>query len=123
MPKPGRYTVYVVDDDEAVRDSLETLLAVEGFDTVTFSTTEDFLTHFHPAGDACLLLDVQLPGTGGMELLDAIVGREHHLPIIMMTGNADGQLKARAIEAGAAAFLDKPLDADRLIGTIKTVLQ
>lgn len=122
MTKHDGYTVYVVDDDAAVRDSLRELLQAEGFATQTFPSSEDFLDHFHPAGDACLLLDVQLGGKDGIEFLETLGHREHHLPVIVMTGNGDRITKTRALAAGAAAFLDKPLDAEHLIDTIRNVL-
>ena len=123
MQKGNEHTVYIVDDDDAVRDSLKELLEEEGFEIETFPSGEAFLNHFHPGGKSCLLLDVQLPGKSGIELLKTLGHRDHHLPVIVMTGNGDRITKSRAFEAGAAAFLEKPLDVDQLIDTLRTALQ
>lgn len=123
MGKGNDYTVYVVDDDEAVCDSLKVLLEGEGFSIEAFPSSEAFLNHFHPAGLACLLLDVQLPGKSGIELLDLLQHRGHHIPVIVMSGLTDTRTRRRAIELGAAAFLEKPFDADELIDTVHSALQ
>ncbi len=121
MAPEAAYTVYIVDDDDAVRDSLAEMLELEGFDPQGFASSEEFLDHFHPAGDACLLLDVRMPGMDGIELLETLGRRQHHLPVIVMSGNQDATTKARALRAGAADFLDKPLNVDRLIESLEAV--
>lgn len=121
MAKQARYTVYIVDDDDAVRDSLMELLGIEGFAPQGYASCEEFLDHFHPAGDACLLLDVQMPGMDGIELLETLGRRQHHLPVIVMSGNEDTITKTRALRAGAADFLDKPLNIDQLIKSLEAV--
>ena len=68
----GKTMIYVVEDDEPVRDSLVALLESEGFDALPYATGDAFLAHFHPGGDACLILDLALPGTGGLELLEQV---------------------------------------------------
>jgi two-component system CheB/CheR fusion protein len=115
----GSVTVYVVEDDAPVRDSLVALLESEGFAAVAFSTGEAFLAHFHPGGDACVLLDLELPGKSGIELLEMLAAREHHFPVFVITGNADLRLRARALDLGAAAVFVKPSDPTLLIDTIR----
>jgi FixJ family two-component response regulator len=95
------------------------LLESEGFAAVAFSTGEAFLAHFHPGGDACVLLDLELPGKSGIELLEMLAAREHHFPVFVITGNADLRLRARALDLGAAAVFVKPSDPTLLIDTIR----
>lgn len=116
-------SIYVVDDDDAVRDSLVALLEPEGFVVKPFSSAEAFLDSLeehHPGngGQACLLLDLHMPGKGGQELLDTLARREVRIPTVVMTGKADEKSRARAFASGAAAFLEKPVDADVLIDAI-----
>jgi len=115
----GKTMIYVVEDDEPVRDSLVALLESEGFDALPYATGDAFLAHFHPGGDACLILDLALPGTGGLELLEMLGKREHHMPVIVVTGNADLRVRARALDLGAAAVFVKPSDPILLIATIR----
>jgi FixJ family two-component response regulator len=95
------------------------LLEAEGFVPHVFASCEDFLDHFHPAGDACLLLDVQMSGMDGIELLETLGQREHHLPVIVISGNGDMITKARALNAGAVAFFVKPINVHQLIESIR----
>lgn len=118
----GGGTVYVVEDDAPVRDSLVALLESEGFVVVAFASGEAFLAHFHPSGDACLVLDLALPGTSGLELLEMLGKRQHHLPIIVVTGNADLRVRARALDLGAAAVFVKPSDPVLLVESIRDTL-
>jgi two-component system response regulator FixJ len=115
----SKFTVYVVEDDEPVRDSLIALLESEGFETVAFSSSEAFLEHFHPEGEACLVLDLELPGKSGLQLLEILGARLHHLPVFVVTGNADLRVRARALDLGAEAVFVKPSDPSLLIETIR----
>lgn len=123
----GICTVYVVDDDEAVCDSLVALLEPEGFAVTIFTSVGDVLENFEMlvsgnVGRACLLLDLHMPGKRGQDLLETLAARNHPLPVVVMTGNADEKSKRRALENGAVAFLEKPVDADQLIETIMDAL-
>lgn len=116
-------SVYVVDDDNAVRDSLAALLEPEGFLIKQYSSVDSFLKDLaegHPGeGDrACVLLDLHMPGRGGQELLDILVKHNSHLPVVVMTGNTSEKTKSQALAKGAVAFLEKPVDADWLIDTL-----
>ena len=121
-------SVYVVDDDDAVRDSLAALLEPEGFAVKLFSSADAFLKGLERSypgegGPACLLLDLHMPGKGGQELLEILVARKSSIPVVVMTGNADAKSRSRALGTGAVAFLEKPVDADILIDTIKASQQ
>lgn len=120
-------SVYVVDDDNAVRDSLAALLEPEGFVVKLYSSVDDFLESLdedHPGdgGRACLLLDLHMPGRGGQELLDMLIKRNSPLPVVVMTGNTDEKTRSQALSKGAVAFLEKPVEADRLIDTLLEAL-
>ena len=118
-----RQTIYVIDEDAAVRDSMRALLEAEGYSAEAFATTEAFLARFHPAGDAVLLLDEQLPRKrNGIDLLETLSKREHRLPVIVITGNVKSTARDPAVLAVAAAVLEKPLDAEKLVETIRAVL-
>ena len=122
--KKGSISVYVVDDDEAVRDSLAVLLELEGFLVKVFPTPVEFLNamemcYIRHSDPKCLLLDLHMPGKGGHELLEQVIARKFRIPVVVMTGNADKNSRDRAMKSGAVAFLEKPVDADILIETIK----
>jgi FixJ family two-component response regulator len=112
-------TIYIVEDDEPVRDSLVALIESEGFSAVPYPSAEAFLAHFHPGGSACLLLDLELPGKNGIELLEILGARLHHLPVIVITGKTDLEVRARALDLGAAAVFAKPANADMVIATVR----
>ena len=119
--------VYVVDDDDAVRDSLTALLEPEGFVVRPYSSAEEFLRalteHGRDSdGRTCLLLDLHMPGQGGQELLDFLGSHERNLPVVVMTGNANDRSRRRALESGAVDFLEKPVDADHLIKSLRVAL-
>jgi RNA polymerase sigma factor (sigma-70 family) len=115
--------VYIVDDDEAVRDSLITLLEARGYRTQAFATAEAFLeSGAAPSLLGCLLLDVNLPGVGGLSLLQQIAHISPNLPVLMMTGMGQVATAVQAMKAGALDFLEKPLDADTLFALVDRAL-
>lgn len=114
--------VFVVDDDEAVRDSLRTLLEIEGFACTTFPSAESFCAAYRPDWRGCLLLDVRMPGMDGVELLETLAQRRSELPVVLMTGHGDVPLAVRAMKAGALDFLEKPVDHDVLLGCLRGAL-
>lgn len=120
-------SIYVVDDDDAVRDSLAALLEPEGFIVHLFPSAEAFLPYteqHYPddGGRTCLLLDLHMAGGGGQKLFDIVRRHERPMPIVVMTGNNSERSRALALKSGAAAFLEKPVDADLLINTIRSAL-
>jgi len=115
-------TVFVVDDDEAIRDSLAALLQAEGFAVETFDSGEAFLTAFDAARPGCLLVDVRMPGMSGLELHEALVARAASIPVIMITGQGDVPTAVRAMKAGVAEFIEKPVDPDEVLEMVGRLL-
>jgi two-component system CheB/CheR fusion protein len=116
--------VFVVDDDSAVREAVGLVLAVEGFKVETFADCEAFLEAYRPGSRGCLLLDAYLPGgMDGLDLLRRLNEVGDTLPTIMITGEADVQIAVRAMKAGAADFIEKPITGPELIDSIRQVLE
>jgi two-component system response regulator FixJ len=115
-------TVLVVDDDDAVRDSLEAMLAAEGFAVETFAAAADFLESYRPTSNSCLLLDVRMPGIDGIELLTRLATRVSSPPVIMMTGHGDVPMAVMAMKLGAVDFIEKPFAAATLVRSIRDAL-
>jgi two-component system response regulator FixJ len=116
-------TVYVVDDDDAVRDSLKILLESYGLRVRDFGSIPDFLDALETNSAGCLVLDLHLPVMGGFDVMNTLAQRGSRLPVIVITGRGDAQTKARALEAGAVAFLEKPVDDRLLMNAIQTALR
>jgi two-component system, LuxR family, response regulator FixJ len=114
--------VFVVDDDAAVRDSLAALLGSVGLLTSTFASAEEFLKVADTRMRGCLLLDVRMPGMGGMELQSKIQERGVLLPVIFITGHGDVPMAVRALKAGAADFIEKPFNEQQLLDRIQLCL-
>src|SRR5262245_62077208 len=114
LENPCAAIVHVVDDDEAVRDSLRALLESYGFDVHSYASAQEFLvvTALIPTG--CVLLDLHMPGMDGLELLDRLQARGSKLPVIVLTGRSDSVLRERVVRAGALTLLDKPV-ADQIL--------
>jgi two-component system response regulator FixJ len=115
---PDRATVSIVDDDEAIRDSLSTLLEASGFKIAPYASAEAFLAA-PAAGVGCVLVDVRMPGMSGIELEDELARRGSRVPVIVMTGHADVALAVRAMKAGAVDFVEKPFDEPALLAAIR----
>ena len=114
--------VYVVDDDEAVRTSLATLLTLHGFDAQVFESGRAFLDRLEPAVPACALVDVKMPGLDGIGLLERMSQAGIAVPVIMMTGFGEVPIAVKAMKAGAVDFLEKPLDEEELLTVLSRVL-
>src|SRR5213595_2545060 len=108
-------TVFVIDDDVSVRESLEGLIAVAGWPVATFASAQAFLDRARAPGPGCLVLDVSLPDLSGLELQERLVSDEIELPIIFITGYGDVPMSVRAMKAGAVEFLTKPIDDEILL--------
>ena len=115
--------VYIIDDDEAVRDSIGTLLEGADITFQTFETAEQFLDSYIPGTPGCVILDVNLPGLKGPELQDELKRRDCNLPIIFLTAFGDIPLTVRAMKAGAIDFLTKPAPSRILIQKIQETLK
>jgi len=116
--------VYVIDDDPAMRDSLDFLLGSAGFTVRLFETAQTFLNELPNLEAGCVVTDIRMPGMDGMELLRQLYSASgtRKLPVIVMTGHGDVPLAVEAMKLGALDFLEKPFGDDRLIGMIETAL-
>src|SRR5262245_60980740 len=113
----------IVDDDDSLRTSLDNLIRSVGFRAQGFSSAEAFLRSNHARDIACLILDVRMPGMNGLELQRQMVAANWQIPIIFITSHVDDDARARAIEAGAVAFLYKPCREEDLLYAIDTALK
>jgi FixJ family two-component response regulator len=114
--------VFVLDGDVSVRESLELLVATQGWRAETFSSAADFLSRPRVTAPCCLVLDVTLPGFGGLELQKRLAGRTD-MPIVFMTDRGDVPTIVQAMKAGAFDFLTKPLEKDVLLAVIRLALE
>ncbi len=115
-------TVFVVDDDEAVRDSLRWLLEANGFRVRAFASAEQFLADWRAEMTGCLVLDVRMPGMSGMELHDELLRRGAALPLIFITGHGDVPMAVASMKKGASDFLEKPFNDEQLCGMVRQAL-
>ena len=118
-----RGKVYVIDDDEAMRDSLGFLLAAADFQVSLFETALDFLDALSTLDFGCVVSDVRMPGIDGIELLKRLKAGGSLFPVVIMTGHGDVPLAVEAMKLGAMDFLEKPFEDDRLIGMIEAALR
>jgi two-component system, LuxR family, response regulator FixJ len=114
--------VYVIDDDDAMRESLDFLLSSAAYDVTLFDSALSFLDALSAIDFGCVVSDVRMPGLDGIELLKRMKASGSLLPIIIMTGHGDIPLAVEAMKLGAVDFLEKPFEDDRLIGMIETSL-
>ena len=105
-----RGVVYVVDDDEGVRDSLQYLLEASQYQVYTFASAEDVLAQFDPHAIAVLVLDVRMPGMSGLQLQEALLARKAALPIVFVTGHGDVSMAVSTMKKGAVDFIEKPFN-------------
>jgi two-component system response regulator FixJ len=114
--------VHVIDDDDAVRDSLAALLSAIGFETRSYASAIAFLENIDRRDPGCVITDVQMPGMSGLELLDRLSGRSADFPVIVLTGRADVAMAVDALKAGAVDFIEKPFDGDVLLAAVRAAL-
>jgi FixJ family two-component response regulator len=118
-----RHRVAVVDDDESVRKALQRLLRASDLDADTFASAEDFLASLpHAQVPDCLVLDLQMPGTGGLDLQRQIGRAGLQLPVVVITGHDQPGMEARCLAEGASAYLRKPLEAATLLAAIAVAI-
>jgi FixJ family two-component response regulator len=120
--KSSRGLVYVVDDDDAVRDSVQWLLEGQGFQVRSFDSAEAFLARYDPHKIACLLADIRMVGMSGLELQNRLEERESALPMAFITGHGDVPMAVEAMKKGALDFIQKPFDEIVLIQTVERLL-
>ncbi len=119
-PKKGN--VYVVDDDEAVRDSLQWLLEGKDYRVRCFDSAETFLSRYDPREVACVLVDIRMPGISGLELQDRLVERKSPLPIVFITGHGDVPMAVNTMKKGAMDFIQTPFKEDELVSLVERML-
>lgn len=115
-------TVFVVDDDEAMRSSLHWLIESVGLAVECYASAEDFLDAYYPGRSGCLLLDVRMPGMGGLELQEYLRRHEITIPVIIITGHGDVPMSVRAMKEGAIDFIEKPFNDELLLDAIRNAL-
>ena len=120
IPKKG--TVYVVDDDEAVRDSLQWLLEGKDYRVKCFDSSESFLSRFDPREVACLIADIRMDGMSGLELQDRLLERKSPLPVVFITGHGDVPMAVTTMKKGAMDFIEKPFDQAALKSVVERTL-
>ena len=118
--QPAR--VYVVDDDESVRDALRLLLRSAGLTAQTFASAQEFLEEDVADEPGCIVLDVRMPGQSGLGLQEELIRREISLPIVFLTGHGDVPSSVRAMKAGAVDFLEKPFESEDLLAAVRRAL-
>jgi FixJ family two-component response regulator len=119
LPEPA---VYIVDDDEAVRDALSMMLRAAGHAVEAFASAEEFVDQRGDARSGCIVLDVRMPGMSGLELQDLLAQRNSSLPIVFLTGHGDIPMAVRSVKRGAFEFLQKPVDDARLLEVVAQAL-
>lgn len=107
-------TIYIVDDDEAVRDSLRWLLEANGYRVKSYSGAEEFLQSYDPEQIGVLIVDVRMPGMSGLELQEVLIARQAPLPIVFITGHGDVPMAVSTMKKGAVDFLEKPFNESDL---------
>ena len=111
--------IHVVDDDESFRTAIARLLRVTNYEVWTYANASDFLFSQVEDGPGCIVLDLRMPGLSGLELQEALASRPRQLPIIFLSGHGDIRATTRAMQAGAIAFLHKPIQPKELLEAIE----
>jgi two-component system response regulator FixJ len=111
--------VYVVDDEEQIRQSLRVLLETLGLGVQAYGNAEEFLNHYNPDQHGCLVLDVRMPGMSGIELQSRLSSAEVRIPVIMITGHGDIPMAVEAIKMGAVDFIEKPFREQALLESVQ----
>jgi FixJ family two-component response regulator len=121
-PKPADAMIYVVDDDDLVRRATVRAFTSLGFQVKSFESAREFLDHDRFDLPGCLILDVQMPGKSGIELQQELAAHHVDLPIVFITGHGDIPMSVKAMKAGAADFLPKPVDQQQLVQTVSQAI-
>ena len=116
-------TLFVVDDDEAVRESLQLLLESAGHRVRSFASGSEFLTAMPSSEDGCLIIDVRMPGIGGLAVQERLRDEHIALPVIVITGHGDVPLAVRAMKAGAVDFVEKPFTEQGILAAVERALE
>ena len=116
-------TVYIVDDDEAVRDSLRWLLEANGYRVRAYASAEAFLSEFDEHQPGVLIVDVRMPGMSGLELQEQLITRKSSMPIVFITGHGDVPMAVTTMKKGAEDFIEKPFKEDELVQLVEKMLE
>jgi FixJ family two-component response regulator len=116
-------TVYIVDDDPDMRDSLGWLMNTVGLAVETFASADQFLREFASKGPGCLVFDVRMPGTSGLDLFEILMARNEGMPVIFITAHADVPMAIRAMKSGAVEFVEKPFNRQTLLEKIQRAIK
>ncbi len=119
---PDNQTVFILDDDDAVRDSLTALLESYGFVTKAYASANVFLDEITTAQSGCLILDIRMPDMSGLEVQNCLSQRNIRLPVIIITGHGDLPMAVKAMKGGALDFIEKPFDEDGLVEALRRAL-
>jgi len=119
----GDSTIFVVDDDDAARESVVALVGSKGLRAKGFASAEAFLSAFDPAEKGCLVVDVRMQGMTGLQLVEHLAARDSKLPVVVITGYADVPMAVRAMQIGAVTFLEKPCHEQELWQAIERALE
>ena len=118
----AKYTIYIVDDNPAVRDAVRFLVKQVGLTPKIFSSAQEFLDYFTIEMRGCLVLDIRMPGMSGLDLQEQLILLGAHIPIIIITGHGDVPITVRAMKSGAFEFLQKPFNDQVMLDTIQAAL-
>lgn len=116
-------TVFIVDDDQQVRDALALLMESVGLNVVTFESGQSFLETFDPAVSGCIITDIRMPGMSGLELQKKLKEEKLHPPVIIITGHGDVPMAVEAMQAGALDFIEKPFNDQRLLDSVHRAIE
>ena len=123
MSKSATDMVFVIDDDQSIREALKSLIRSVGLSVETFASAQEFLQSPRPDVPSCLILDVRMPGLSGLDLQRDLTEANIHIPIIFITGHGDIPMSVRAMKAGAVEFLTKPFRDQDLLDAIQQALE
>jgi len=114
--------VFVVDDDQAMRNSLKWLIESVGVQVESFASADEFLAQYQPGRAGCLVLDVRMPGMSGLELQEYLVEKNIHIPAVVITGHGDVPMAVRAMKSGVVDFIEKPFNDEVLLDAIRRAI-
>jgi RNA polymerase sigma factor (sigma-70 family) len=118
----SKATVFVVDDDQAMRNSLKWLIESVGVQVESFGSADEFLAQYHPGRSGCLVLDVRMPGMSGLDLQEYLAEKGIHIPVVIITGHGDVPMAVRAMKSGAIDFIEKPFNDEALLDAIRRAI-
>jgi FixJ family two-component response regulator len=120
---PSKAVISVIDDDEAVRVAIQSLLRSLDYDAHIFASAEEFLASRQLRHSSCVISDVQMPGLSGVQLQELLRAKGIHIPVIFITAHSDERVRERAMRAGAVAFVDKPISQQNLVRWLDEIVK